>query len=143
MEILKKKLRPGQSYPVKSSALAALIEERRVSATITLRMVSERWWTEGVLLRADFYPPGRVPGFPPGIAPDLKESNTETLHITCRSVPSTERQAARTFLETFVLPALADWILSIERLPPNSTVRREKQSFTRSWTSPASTAEVR
>jgi len=63
--------------------------------------------------------------------------DTDKLSITCRSVPSYERQAARIFLEESVLPAFAEWILDIEKLPSNSTVKREKQSFTRSWTPPA------
>jgi hypothetical protein len=69
-----------------------------------------------VIFKAEFYPSGQSP---------FKDDKAEALTIRCRSVSSDKKQAARTFLEEIVLPAFADWILAIERLPLNSTIRRE------------------
>jgi len=122
MEIYKDPLRSRQSYPLKASALEAAIASNAVQTPVSLYQRSETWWTDGVLIRADFYPPGQY---------YLNE--TEVLHVTCRSVASNDRKTAQAFLEAVALPELIQWIRQLEALPSNSTVRREKQSFTRSW----------
>ena len=57
----------------------------------------------------------------------------EVLHVSCRSVPSCDKQMAEAFLEAVALPEFIQWIKHLETLPSNSTVRREKQSFTKVW----------
>jgi hypothetical protein len=122
MEIFKDRLREGLSYPLKPSVLAATIEANGVETPVTLYQRTETWWTEGILFRADFYPPGLY-YLNPG----------EVLHVTCRSVRSEERQRARSFLEGLVLPAFVQWIRRLEGLEFDSTLRREKQAFARAW----------
>ncbi len=137
MKIYKDKLSPGYSYPLKPSVLAKLIEERRVKTPASLYQWDKRSSPEGVIFSAGFYPPGGPGGY------GSKGYETEIISIVCRSVPSSERHAARIFLEESVFPAFADWILDIEKLPANSTVRREKQLFTRSWPPTDLQADVR
>jgi hypothetical protein len=122
MEIYKGHLRPGQSFPLKASALEAAIAANDVQAPVSLYQRCETWWTDGVLFRADFYPPGRF---------YLNED--EVLHVTCRSVSSDDKQTAKAFLDAVALPEFIQWIKHLEALPSNSTVRREKQSFTKVW----------
>jgi hypothetical protein len=122
MEIFNSPLRPGLSYPVKPSRLSALLEESGVQTPSTLYKRCETWWTDGVLFRADFYPPWRY-----------HKNEGEILHFMCRSVPSIERLAALRYLEEDVFPAMLTWVMQLESLPLNSPVRREKQSFARIW----------
>jgi len=122
MEIYKDHLRPGQSFPLKASLLEAVIASNRVQTAVSLYQLCETWWADGALIRADFYPPGRY---------YLNED--EVLHVSCRSVPSAEKQTAQAFLEAVALPEFIQWIKHLESLPSNSTVRREKQSFTKMW----------
>lgn len=114
MEIYKKPLHQGQSYPLKASALEAAIVSNAVQTTVSLYQRSETWWTDGVLFRADFYPPGQ-----------FHLNDEEVLHVTCRSVPSSDRQEAQAFIEGVAIPEFVRWIKDLEALPSNSTVRRE------------------
>ena len=91
---------------------------------MALHQRTETWWTEGVLFRADFYPPAH---------PGACSVKGETLHVTCRSVPSAEKLAARTFLESKVIPSFVQWIKALEEMPDNATVKRAQPSFTRAW----------
>jgi hypothetical protein len=95
-----------------------------VVTLIVLHQRTESWWTDGVLFRADFHLPAR---------PGHRADKEDILHVTCRSAPAAEKEAARTFLEEDVLPAFVNWIRNLEQLPDNSTRRREKPSFTRVW----------
>jgi hypothetical protein len=122
MEIYKDHLRPGQSFPLKASSLEAAIASNDVETAVSLYQRCETWWTDGVLFRADFYPPGRY-----------YLNADEVLHVSCRSVPSCDKQMAEAFLEAVALPEFIQWIKHLETLPSNSTVRREKQSFTKVW----------
>lgn len=124
MQIRKSPLRPGLSYPLRPSVFAALIESVSLQTPIVLHQRTETWWTEGVLFRADFYAPSMS---------SLPAERGETLHVTCRSVPSKERQAALRFLEDSVFPAFIAWLADFEALPENATVKRERPSFVRSW----------
>jgi hypothetical protein len=122
MEIFKDRLQSGFSYALKPSVLVAALLDAGAATPVTLYQRHKKWWTEGVIFRADFYPPGRF---------HLNE--TEVLHVTSRSLPSKQRPQARKFIEQAVLPAFVAWLINIEALPSDSTVRREKQSFTRIW----------
>jgi hypothetical protein len=126
MQIHKARLRPGRSFPLRSSFLHEAIMAACLKTPIELHQRCETWWTEGVLFRADFYPPTMVT-IPKG----------ETLHITCRSVLSSERQAALAFLEEQAIPAFIEWLTEFEGLPANSTVKRDRPSFVLSWGSQA------
>jgi hypothetical protein len=131
MEVHKTPLRPGTSYALKTSVLSAVVGQAGLKTPIVLHHRSESWWTEGVLFRADFYPPG-----------GSREDRGEVLHVSCRSVPSSERRSAQAFLEGFVLPDFTSWLAELERLPDNATRRRERPSFAREW-KPQTVAEVR
>ena len=122
MEIDKTPLQPGRSYPLRSSVLCSLVEGAGLITVMVLHQRSMAWWTDGVLFRADFYPPN-------GTVAD----KGDILHLTCRSVSSNETQAARRHLEDVVLPDFVAWLADFERLPEITTARREKRSFTRSW----------
>src|SRR5262249_31800720 len=124
MEVHKAPTGRGLSYPLKTSALFTRVEAAGLETSIVLHYRSERWWTEGVFFRADFRPPAR---------PSAPSELGDVLHVTCRSVPSSERKAAQTYLEQSVLPEFIGWLSAFERLPASATARREKPSFTRSW----------
>lgn len=140
MKILKSPLRPGLSYPLKSSKLAALIESSHLSIPVTLYLRTETWWTEGVMFRGDFYPPGDYDFFWPG---RYETNDVEVFRVTCRSVPSVERQAASEFIETSIFPDLLRWMQAIEALPHNAPRRGERLSVTWDWPRPASAVPQR
>ena len=127
MEIDKTPLRPGLSYPLRPSVFVAHVAAGGVRTPIVLHQRTENWWTSGVLFRADFYPPAR---------PGVRSEKGETLHVTCRSVPSRENQRARAYLEQDVIPGFVVWIKHLEQLPDNATMKRGKPSFTREWEPP-------
>ena len=122
MEIRKSPLRPGLSYPLKPTALIGAVNDAGLTTPIALHQRTETWWTEGVLFRADFYPPS-----------GSRSEKGNVLHVTCRSVPSHERRAAQQFLEGSVIPEFVAWLAHFEKLPDEATIKREKPSFTRSW----------
>ncbi len=124
VKIDKSPLRPGLSYPLKPSVLDVAVVAAGVTTPIELHQRCETWWTEGVLFRADFYAPNYS---------STPSPRGATLHVTCRSVPSVERQAARAFLEREVIPAFVKWLAAFEALPENSTAKRERTSFVQSW----------
>ena len=132
IRIFKTPLRPGLSYPIRPAALAEALRVSEIQTSATLFQRTEIWWTCGVLFRADFYPVGALLN---GYHGNLEE----VLHLTCRSVPSQERQAAMAFLNEEVIPAMVTWVMGLEKLPRNSTMRREQQSFTREWCPPSVT----
>ena len=127
MDIVKDKIGHGQSYALKSSVLEKLIDDRKIVVPVSLFQVCKSWWKEGVLFRADFYPVGWASAI------EFEGDAGDRLHVTCRSVSSNERIAVLTYLEQTVLSDFADWVLKLEKLPSNSPIRHEKQSFTRSW----------
>jgi hypothetical protein len=124
VEIHKAPLRAGLSYPLRPSAFKDALEKAAIRTAVVLHQRTETWWTEGVLFRADFYPPAR---------PGARTIKGETLHVTCRSVPSSEKQDARVFLENQTVPEFIDWLKVLESEPANSTVKREQPSFARTW----------
>jgi hypothetical protein len=121
MEIHRSKVRSGRSYPIHVPALLYALVEASPSTPLVLHLRDEVWWTDGVLFRADFYPPG-----------GSSHAKGETLHMSLRSVASQERAAARAFLEHTVIPQFITWLGAFEALPENSPERRSKQSFARS-----------
>jgi hypothetical protein len=48
-------------------------------------------------------------------------------------VPSSEKQAAKEYLEGEVIPSFIEWLAKLEKLPDDATVKREKPSFAREW----------
>jgi hypothetical protein len=122
MDIYKEKLPAGVSYALKPSALVTALQMGGVKTGAVLYQWRNGWVKGGVLFRADFYPAGRY-----------YRNQDELLTVTSRAVPSSLRPQARTFVEGSVLPDFVEWITGLERLPPESTLRREKQSFVRAW----------
>lgn len=119
MEIVKDRLPKGQSYALKPSVLEAALTEAGARTPTTLYQRYHGWWQSGVIFRADFY--------------RVEQSGIEALTVISRALPSEQRAAARRYIESEVIPAFIEWIKWLETLPENSTVRREKQSFTRQW----------
>jgi hypothetical protein len=122
MDIYKDQLPAGASYALKPSVLEAALQTGGVQTATALYQWRNGWSDSGVLFQADFYPPGRY-----------YRNHDELLTVRSRAVPSPLRSEARAFLEGSVLPAFVKWIAGLESLPPDSTLRREKQSFVRVW----------
>ncbi len=122
MKIYKDQLPSGVSYALKPSVLQAALQSGRVETEAALYQWRNGWSESGVLFEANFYPAGRY-----------YRNQDELLTVRSHAVPSRLRPEARAFIETAVLPEFVKWIVGLERLPPDSTLRREKQSFVRVW----------
>ncbi len=114
MRIEKKDNLPqGMSYPLTPSILLDAL----AAAHIDLETCFTQHLT-GALFVAHFWPPNRNVAY-------------ERMYITSSAVPAPQSHAARSFIERTVIPELVRWAQGILALPPNSTVRREKQLFVR------------
>ena len=122
MEIYKDSLPSGVSYPLKPSTLEAALESGGIATETRLYQWRSGWSESSVVFAADFYPAGRY-----------YRNQDELLTVVSRAVPSRLRSQARTFVEGTVLPEFIEWIAGLEQLPPDSTLRREQQSFVRVW----------
>ena len=95
MKVHSGRLHKGRAHSLSVAFLKAAIAAAGITTPVVFHRRCETWWTEGALLRADFYPPtmgAAVKG--------------ETIHVTCRSVRSENSEAATAFLETEAVPVL-------------------------------------
>ena len=95
MKVQSGRLHKGRAHSLSAAFPKAAIAAAGITMPVVFHRRCETWWTEGALLRADFYPPtmgAAVKG--------------ETIHVTCRSVRSENSEAATAFLETEAVPVL-------------------------------------
>jgi len=118
VDIFKDKLPAGWAYALKPSLLEGAIAEAGMSLPVSLYQWHKIWEADGPALNAKFYPSGSYMGRENG-----------RFSVTSGAIPSSEREVQQDFAERVFLPALVKWMTSLEALPPDSTVRREEQSF--------------
>jgi len=118
MDIHKEQLASGWTYALKPSLLEAVIVEAGISLPVTLYQQRKTWAVEAPALSAAFYPHGLMPG-----------EATARVTVTSCAILSRDRQAAQSFCVAVFLPALSDWMRSLEAAPSGSPLRREKQQF--------------
>lgn len=122
MEISKDKLPAGWSYALKPTSLEEALRHAGVATQVRLTQWHKSQWKDGAIFQAHFYPPGAS-----------FRNEAEEVWVISHSIASAERPEARAFIESVVLPEFVSWLKHIESLPPDSTIRREKQSFARIW----------
>jgi hypothetical protein len=125
MKIHKDKLPGDRCHPLKSTSLSDALTKADVKAAVTLFHHGGAFWNARAMFSATFYPPGQ-----------MVDNEQDLLWIGCRSVPAGVCAIARRHIEEEIIPSLVEWITNLERLPPNSPVRREKQLFERDWRPP-------
>lgn len=102
------KLPKGQSYPLKPSALEAMLATARIDLDTHLIR------SPGKLFDAHFWPRNaKIPH--------------ERLYVRAGSVPAEHAAGTRDRIENQALPALVEWIGNILAQDPQSPVRREQQ----------------
>jgi hypothetical protein len=113
MSTSKQPLPKGMGYPLKPMLLEATLRQSGVELRWSLdRNVS------GSLFECFFWPPN------PNVS-------SERLYFRSCAVPSEKVFVAKQYIETAVMPELQRWLEQILSLPAHSTIRREKQLFTR------------
>lgn len=118
MDIFKDKLPAGWAYLLKPSLLEGAIANAEMHLPVSLYQWYKIWAADAPALSAKFYPRGSHMG---------KESGRFT--VTSGAISSIQREVHQDFAERVFVPALIEWMTSIEALPMDSTVRREEQSF--------------
>ncbi|WP_374527745.1 hypothetical protein [Novosphingobium sp.] len=118
MDIFKDRLPAGWSYSLKPSLLDKAIEAAGVRSQISLHQCYKVWETDAPSLSARFSPSG-----------SNEVGDGGHFSITSCAVPSDQRNDAKEFAEKVFLPALIDWITSIEELSNNSTRKWQSQQF--------------
>jgi hypothetical protein len=127
VDILKKEVLPaGWSYALKPSRLEEAIAEAGIQLPVTLHQWHKRWAANAPAFSATFYPRGSYLGGEHGC-----------FSVTSCAVPSSQRQAIQVFAERIFLPELVAWIMSVEELSEDSTLKREKQEFACDGSPPA------
>ena len=124
MKIFKDSLPAGLSYALKPSVLSDLLAREQICIPVALYQWRHTPSQDKAFFSADFYPL---------TYPYFKSEEGESITVTSLALPSKDRQAARQFIESEVLPGFVIWIKGIEALPLDSTIRREMQSFKRIW----------
>ena len=119
MDIFKDKLPAGWAYALKPSVLEGAIVAAGMSLPVSLYQFHKIWAADAPALSARFYPSGSYVG-----------ADNGRFSVTSGAIPSGERQVHQDFAERIFLPALIEWMTSLEALPQDSTVRREQQNFT-------------
>lgn len=119
MDIFKDKLPAGWAYALKPSLLEAAITDAGMRLPVSLYQRYKVWAADAPTLSAKFYPPGSYMG-----------KDNGRFSVTSAAIESDERNVQLDFAERVFIPALVKWMTSIETLPPDSTVKREEQSFT-------------
>jgi len=114
MHISKEKLPRGLSYPLKSGALEKAFSEAGITLDCSVNYIARPGD-----VTAQFWPPN----------PNVR---FERIYITIYAVASDSVENARARMQGNVLPKLVSFLLEIIVLPPNSPIRREKQTFQRS-----------
>jgi DNA relaxase NicK len=115
MNIEKKKLSKGMSYPLRSSHLQAMLD----AANITMSAHLIQGGSSG-LFECFFWPPNA-------------RNDRERLYIRTAAVSSDRVKEVRLFLESVVIVQFQQWITEILKLPCNSPVRQKEQHFYRDW----------
>jgi len=118
MDIFKNKLPAGWAYALKPSLLESAVTDAGVRLPVALHQRHKVWAADAPALRATFHPRGSHLG---------KEE--ARFSITSAAIPSDQRGIHQDFVERVFLPALIQWMVLIEALPNDSTVRREEQAF--------------
>lgn len=118
MKVHNGRLHKGRVHPLRPDFLKQTVAAAGITGLIELHRRCETWWTEGVLLRLDFYPP------------TMGEAvKGDTIHVTCRSVRADVGEAATAFLESEAVPVMVKWIAEFEKLPNKSPGKRERPSY--------------
>ena len=118
MDIHKDLLPAGWTYSLKPSRLEGAITEAAIRLPVSLYQSHKVWAVNAPALSAKFYPRGSYMSGADG-----------RISVTSCAIPSDQREVVQEFAERVFLPALVAWIMSIEALPQDSTMRREEQDF--------------
>jgi hypothetical protein len=118
VDIYKDKLPAGWSFGLKPSRLENAIIDAQIRLPVSLHQRHKVWSADAPALSASFYPRGSHLGGEDG-----------RFSVTSCAVPANQREVMQGFAERVFLPALVAWIESIEALPQDSTIGREKQEF--------------
>jgi hypothetical protein len=113
MPTSKQPLPKGMGYPLKPMLLEAALRQSAVMLQWSLDRNAS-----GSLFECFFWPPN----------PNV---DYERLYFRSSAVPSDKVLEAKRYIEGVVIPQLQRWLEYILSLPADSTVRREKQLFTR------------
>jgi hypothetical protein len=113
MSTSKQPLPKGMGYPLKPTQLEAVLRQSAVDLRWTLDRNAS-----GSLFECFFWPPN----------PNVHH---ERLYFRSSAVPSERVSEAKQYIESTVMPELQRWLGHILSLPADSTVRRERQLFTR------------
>ena len=119
MDILKNKLPPGLSYALSPLKLEVAIAERGILLPVSLHQKHKIWAASFPAFSGTYYPHGSYKG-----------NQTDKIVVRSCAISSRDRKALQRYAESVFLPALINWITSIEMQPHNSTLRREIQEFT-------------
>lgn len=118
MDIFRDKLPAGWAYALKPSLLESAVADAGVRLPVALHQWHKVWAADAPALCASFHPRGSHLG---------KEEGR--FSITSGAIPSDQRGIHQDFAERVFLPALIEWMVLIEALPNDSTVRREEQTL--------------
>ncbi|WP_394653345.1 hypothetical protein [uncultured Sphingomonas sp.] len=118
MNTFKEPLPSGWSYALKPSVLERALAEAGASSKVSLHQRFKIWVADPPAFSATFYPRGWLHFY-----------EVDTFSVTSAAVRSDEKPNAIAFAHGVFVPALVEWIASIERLPVNSTFRRESQEL--------------
>jgi hypothetical protein len=114
IQVSKKKLPKGTSYPLKTSMLLEAMKKEGIDLDVNLH------YSAGVggclSFGATFYPPGGI-------------YQNEHILIFVNNVPAIEAKAARAYMEEEILPSFIQWLKDILAHPLKSTLRQERQEF--------------
>lgn len=130
-KIYKEHLPAGWSYAIKPSRLEEAVASAGIQLTVSLHQSHKAWGPEQSAFCGKFYPAGSYLGGESG-----------SVIVRSYAVPSDQRLVAQSFAERTFIPALVNWVLSIEALPQNSTIRREEQDFACDGSPPASKKRI-
>lgn len=118
MDIFRDRLPAGWAYVLKPSLLESAVTDAGVRLPVALHQWHKVWAADAPALRANFHPRVSQLG---------KEEGR--FSITSAAIPSDQRGIHQDFAERVFLPALVQWMVLIEALSNDSTVRREEQAF--------------
>jgi hypothetical protein len=118
MDIFKDKLPAGWAYILKPSLLEGAIADAEMHLPVSLYQSHKIWGANAPALSAKFHPLG-----------SYMSIEKDHFTVTSGAIPSSQCEVQLRFAERVFLPALIEWMTSIEALPVDSTVRREEQSF--------------
>lgn len=118
VDIYKESLPAGWSYALKPSRLESAIINVGIQLPVSLHQWHKVWEADAPALSAKFYPRGSHMGGDDGC-----------FSVTSCAIPSSQRDDLQVFAEQMFLPELVAWMMSIQALSQDSTIRREEQEF--------------